>query len=219
MAIKIPTRNARSVEEIAAEIYKQEQVEVENTLPNRVLVRVESASGNLMDGKNAAGVGLIYGRITRVMKGESILFESSDGELHERSLKKCINGQFSMNIGAAEARTFVNKFHQLRPEQTGARRCEVEFCFGEEVFVNSNATISAEGCIIGDLKAPQGQAIGSADEFDKLFAEKTQASIDYRRNRRAELNALALQQLEATNSDEESSDTPVTEEVADLNTI
>lgn len=217
MAIKIPTKVA-NIEEIAAQLQQQQQAEIESSLPNRIVVRVESASGNINDGKNAVGQGLVYGRVVRVLKGDSILFETADGDINQRPLKGQINKQFAMNLGIAEARAFAQKFQQIRPEERGGRRCEVEFIFDEEVFINSNATIISEGMILGDLMAPKGQAIGSAADFDKLSDEKVKSSTEYRTNRRQQLQAERMQQLEALNSSEEES-APATEVVMDLNNI
>jgi hypothetical protein len=219
MAIKIATKVA-NIEEVAAQIVAQQQADLESSLPNKVVVRVESASGNIMDGKNALGQGLIYGRVVRILKGDSVVFESADGETHERPLKGLINGQFSMSVGVQEARSFAQQFQQIRPEERGGRRCEVEFAFDETIFVNTNATIVAEGVVIGDLKAPQGQAIGSADEFDKMFAKKTQESIEYRATRRQLLQAERMQQLEALNTPTEEKAPETSDEVVlNLNNI
>lgn len=223
MAIKIPGKTTKSVAEIKTEIEAAAQEAVLSQYPNIVVVRVESRSGNLLDGKNAAGQGLVYGRLVKVIKGSTVMFESSDGEINEVELKQLIDGQFAMNLGIHESRQFVNKFHQLKPEQSGARRCEIQFAFGDEIFVNSNATILAEGITVSDLTAPQGQAISSKEEFLSMFSKKTKDSREYRKSERDRYRNEALQQLEAMNSssDEnaENNSTSDTKVVASLDNI
>jgi hypothetical protein len=219
MAIKIPTK-IKSVAEVKADLEAAAQKAVISQYPNIVVIRVESRSGNLLDGKNAAGQGLVYGRLVKVIKGSTVMFESSDGEVNEVEIKQLIDGQFAMNLGVAESRHFINKFHQLKPEQSGSRRCEVQFAFGDEIFVNSNATIITEGVTISDLTAPQGQAIASKDDFLNMFKKKTQDSRDYRKNMRDQYRAEAMQQLEAMNNPEPSAESPeLTQELASLDNI
>ena len=220
MGIKIPGKT-KTVAEVKADLEAAAQEAVLSQYPNIVVVRIESKSGNLLDGKNAAGQGLVYGRLVKVIKGSNIMFESSDGELNEVELKQLIDGQFAMNLGVQESRHFVNKFHQLKPEQSGARRCEVRFAFTDEIFVNSNATIIAEGITVSDLTAPQGQAISSKEEFLTMFSKKTKDSRDYRKAERDRYRNEALQQLEAMNNstEEQPSENALPKEVASLDNI
>jgi hypothetical protein len=205
-AIKIPKKANVNIAEVEAEIKAEAMAKLLSNYDNAVTIKVEAASGNLLDKNRAVGQGLVYGSLVKIQKGSQVLFESADGEVNTVPLKEIVNAQFAMNLGMKAAKEFSMRFHQLTPEERGARRCEVTFYFNETIFVNSNDTIVAEGIIVGDLMAPQGQPTANKETFLAGMSRKRDESKAYRKAQREKYSALAMQQLDAMTNEETQSE-------------
>lgn len=200
--------NLESPESLAEKIHQQQQKQLLETYPNRVVVLIEASAkkgGNLYQRDDAARQGLIYGTITRIIKGKEIIYPTASGELEDAALGDLVKARIALDLGVEKGAELVNKFHRIPPDKNGSRRGEIEFTFGEEVFINSEATIQTGGICVGDFKAPMGSMIDSKDSFKEKLASKKAESAAYRKSEREKYQKEREQQLLAQNDIEEES--------------
>lgn len=215
--------NLESPETIAERIHQQQQQQLLEKYPNRVIVLIEASAkkgGNLYQRDDAARQGLIYGTISRIVKGKEIIYPTASGELEDCPLADLVKARIALDLGLEKGGELVNKFHRIPPDKNGSRRGEIEFAFDEEVFINSEATIQTGGICVGDFKAPMGSMIEDKDSFKFLLAKKKADSASYRKSEREKYQAEREQQLLAQNdieaSDEEKVPEVSAENMADM---
>ena len=212
--------NLESPESLAEKIHQQQQQQLLETYPNRVVVLIEASAkkgGNLYQRDDAARQGLIYGNITRIIKGKDILYPTASGELEDAALAELVKARIALDLGLEKGGELVNKFHRIPHDKNGSRRGEIEFAFGEEVFINSEATIQTGGICVGDFKAPMGSMIDSKNSFNEKLAIKKADSAAYRKSEREKYQAEREQQLLAQNDIE--TEAPTEEGVTTVATV